>query len=132
MLSEESERKYPDDSGKRKQETSFATADMWQSIWEIIRLFMRAILLNIQKAASRFPITQVIRRFLQSADWFKREDTETFICRNVSFLFQRKLRSYEIKTLRENHTAAEQKIPLMCSAAGGESCKAGSFLAWKG
>ena len=44
------------------------------------------------------------------------------------FYFIRKLRSYEIKTLRENHTAAERKIPLMRPAAGGESCKAGFFL----
>ena len=45
-----------------------------------------------------------------------------------SFFIRRKLRSYEIKTLRENHTAAERKMPLVRPAAGGESCKAGFFL----
>ena len=32
------------------------------------------------------------------------------------------------KTLREDRTAAERKLPLMRPAAGGESCKAGFFL----
>ena len=39
----------------------------------------------------------------------------------------RKFRSHEIKTLREDCTAAERKMPLMRPAAGGESCKAGFF-----
>ena len=47
------------------------------------------------------------------------------------FLFHRKLLSYEIKTLREDRTAAEWKMSLVRPAAGGESCKAGFFLVRK-
>ena len=42
--------------------------------------------------------------------------------------FHRKLLSYEIKTLREDRTAAEWKMSLVRPAAGGESCKAGFFF----
>ena len=45
------------------------------------------------------------------------------------FLCHRKLLSYDIKTLREDRTAAEWKMSLARPAAGGESCKAGFFLA---
>ena len=45
------------------------------------------------------------------------------------FLFHRKLFSYEIKTLLEDRTADEWKMSLERPAAGGESCKAGFFLA---
>ena len=48
--------------------------------------------------------------------------------RTKVFLFHRKLHSYETKTLREDRTAAEKNMPLMGSAAGGESCGAGFFL----
>ena len=45
-----------------------------------------------------------------------------------SFLFHGKLLSHEIKTLREDCTAAERKMPPMRPAAGGESCKTGFLL----
>ena len=45
------------------------------------------------------------------------------------FLCHRKLLSYDIKTLREDRTAAEWKMSLARPAAGGEFCKAGYFLA---
>ena len=48
--------------------------------------------------------------------------------RTKVFLFHRKLRSYETKTLREDRTAAEKNMPLMGSAAGGESCGAGFYF----
>ena len=49
-------------------------------------------------------------------------------CFQGVFLFHRKLYSYEIKTLREDRTAADRKMPLSRPAAGGKSCFAGFFL----
>ena len=53
--------------------------------------------------------------------------------RAATFYFSchRKLFSYDMKTLREDRTAAEWKMSLARPAAGGESCKAGFFLVFR-